>query len=124
MIEDITAMINAKGADLARAIGNIVDRFAPGVGSIIGAFGSLIAKIFGKKKEPLEVKQVEPIVIAPENLSIGLGAAPTGMVYGNRFVPTGAGFQMDINMNDGVSDFIELAITERLQGLNESEGVL
>ena len=123
VISEITDLIRAKGTDLASAIGRIVDKFAPGVGSVISALGGLFGKLFGKKKEPIEVKQVEPWVIAPEKLSVGLGAAPAGMVYSGRFAPTGAGFMVDVSMNDGVEEFIDIKVANRLNDLVRSEGL-
>lgn len=121
IIGDVSNLVKLKGYALVEGIGTLVDRFAPGFGAIIGAVGGLFGELFGKKKSIVVEKIIEPIRVAPQSLSYGLGANPASAIFGGRAVASGAG-HITIDFKNGAQDLVTAWVTDGLLDESNMEG--
>lgn len=116
--------MKAKGYDLVQGIGTLVDRFAPGFGAVISAVGGLFGGIFGGKKSVVVEKIIEPIRVAPQSLSYGLGANPASAIFSGRAVMSGAGNTTNIAFHDGAQELVKAWVTQGIQDEARMEGAM
>jgi len=122
IIGDVANMVKQKGWDLVQGIGQLVDRFAPGFGSIISAVGSLFGGLFGKKKTITVDKVIDPIRVAPQSLSYGLGANPASAIFGGRATASGAGFTVQVEYKDGTGEIVVAKVANQIFDESRFEG--
>lgn len=122
IIGDVSNMVRAKGFQLVEALGTLVDRFAPGFGAVISAIGGLFGGLFGKKKGIVVEKIIEPIRVAPQSLSYGLGANPASAIFGGRAIASGAGFNINVEYKDDTGEYIVAKVTRAILDEGRMEG--
>lgn len=124
ILTDINSILKAKGEQLGSAIGSLVDKFAPGVGSLISAGWSLFSTLFGgKKKVAIDGANSTPIPTFPAFLSLQYAANPIQRLYRGEEMLTGAALNVNVQFRGDAKQVLTGWVGNGLAYQNQVGGV-